>query len=66
MEGGYYRHLERETNDGDTIEDLSFSGPMLGCSFVFKIRGNLYFRCKKWFQVLRINFIFSAGLPSSF
>jgi len=35
MEGGHYRHLEWETNDGDTIEDLSFSGPMLGVQFLF-------------------------------
>jgi hypothetical protein len=25
-----YRHLEWETDDGDTIEDVNFSGPMLG------------------------------------
>ena len=30
-----YRHLAWETDDGDTIEDLSFSGPMLGVKFRF-------------------------------
>jgi hypothetical protein len=25
-----YRHLEWETDDGDTIDDINFSGPMLG------------------------------------
>ena len=30
-----YRHLEWETDDGDTIEDISFSGPMLGVKFHF-------------------------------
>ena len=30
-----YRHLAWETEDGDTFEDLSFSGPMLGVKFGF-------------------------------
>ena len=30
-----YRHLAWETDDGDTFEDLSFSGPMLGVKFRF-------------------------------
>jgi hypothetical protein len=30
-----YRHLEWETDDGDTFEDLNFSGPMLGVKFPF-------------------------------
>jgi hypothetical protein len=30
-----YRHLAWETDDGDTFEDLSFSGPMLGVKFPF-------------------------------
>jgi len=30
-----YRHLEWETDDGDTFKDLSFSGPMLGVKFRF-------------------------------
>ena len=30
-----YRHLEWETDDGDTIDDLNFSGPMLGVNFRF-------------------------------
>ena len=30
-----YRHLEWETDDGDTIEDINFSGPMLGVKFHF-------------------------------
>jgi hypothetical protein len=30
-----YRHLEWETDDGDTIDDLNFSGPMLGVKFRF-------------------------------
>jgi hypothetical protein len=30
-----YRHLEWETDDGDTIDDLNFSGPMLGVQFRF-------------------------------
>jgi opacity protein-like surface antigen len=30
-----YRHLAWETDDGDTIKDLSFSGPMLGVKFRF-------------------------------
>jgi len=30
-----YRHLAWETDDGDTIEDLSFTGPMLGVTFRF-------------------------------
>ena len=30
-----YRHLAWETDDGDTIDDLNFSGPMLGVKFGF-------------------------------
>jgi hypothetical protein len=30
-----YRHLAWETDDGDTIDDLNFSGPMLGVKFPF-------------------------------
>jgi len=30
-----YRHLERETDDGDTFDDEKFSGPMLGVEFRF-------------------------------
>ena len=30
-----YRHLEWETDDGDTIDDLSFKGPTLGVKFRF-------------------------------
>ena len=30
-----YRHLKWETDDGDTFEDLSFSGPTLGVKFRF-------------------------------
>jgi hypothetical protein len=30
-----YRHLAWETDDGDTIDDLNFSGPMLGVKFRF-------------------------------
>jgi hypothetical protein len=30
-----YRHLEWETDDGDTFDDLSFSGPMVGVKFRF-------------------------------
>jgi hypothetical protein len=30
-----YRHLAWETEDGDTFEDLNFSGPMLGIKFRF-------------------------------
>jgi len=30
-----YRHLKWETDDGDTFDDLSFSGPMLGVKFRF-------------------------------
>ena len=30
-----YRYLKWETDDGDTFEDLSFSGPMLGVKFRF-------------------------------
>ncbi|MFT5728949.1 MAG: opacity protein-like surface antigen [Desulforhopalus sp.] len=30
-----YRHLAWETDDGDIIEDLSFSGPMLGVTYRF-------------------------------
>jgi hypothetical protein len=30
-----YRHLEWETDDGEAIDDVSFSGPMLGMSFYF-------------------------------
>ena len=30
-----YRHLAWETDDGDTIDDLSFNGPMLGVKFIF-------------------------------
>jgi len=30
-----YRHLAWETDDGDTFEDLSFSGPMIGVKFRF-------------------------------
>lgn len=30
-----YRHLEWETDDGDTFDDLSFSGPLLGVKFSF-------------------------------
>ena len=30
-----YRHLAWESDDGDTIDDLSFSGPMLGVKFRF-------------------------------
>ena len=30
-----YRHLAWETDDGDTFDDLSFSGPMLGVKFRF-------------------------------
>jgi hypothetical protein len=30
-----YRHLAWETDDGDTFEDLNFSGPMLGVKFRF-------------------------------
>ena len=30
-----YRHLEWETNNGDTFKDLNFSGPMLGVKFRF-------------------------------
>ena len=30
-----YRHLEWESDDGDTIEDINFSGPMLGVKFRF-------------------------------
>jgi hypothetical protein len=30
-----YRHLKWETDDGDTIDDLSFSGPLLGVKFSF-------------------------------
>ncbi len=30
-----YRHLAWETDDGDTYEDINFSGPMLGVKFRF-------------------------------
>ena len=30
-----YRHLEWETDDGDTFDDLNFSGPLLGVKFRF-------------------------------
>jgi hypothetical protein len=30
-----YRHLEWESDDGDTIKDINFSGPMLGVKFRF-------------------------------
>jgi hypothetical protein len=30
-----YRHLAWETDDGDTIEDINFGGPMLGVKFRF-------------------------------
>jgi opacity protein-like surface antigen len=30
-----YRHLEWESDDGDTIDDINFSGPMLGVKFRF-------------------------------
>ena len=30
-----YRHLAWETDDGDTLDDLNFSGPMLGVKFRF-------------------------------
>jgi hypothetical protein len=30
-----YRHLAWETDDGDTFDDLSFSGPMVGVKFRF-------------------------------
>ena len=30
-----YRHLEWETDNGDTIDDVNFSGPMLGVKFRF-------------------------------
>jgi opacity protein-like surface antigen len=30
-----YRHLAWETDDGDTIDDINFSGPMLGAKFRF-------------------------------
>ena len=30
-----YRHLEWETDGGDSIDDISFSGPMLGVKFRF-------------------------------
>jgi hypothetical protein len=30
-----YRHLAWETDDGDTLDDLNFSGPMLGIKFRF-------------------------------
>ena len=30
-----YRHLKWETDDGDTIDDLSFSGPTVGVKFRF-------------------------------
>ena len=30
-----YRHLEWETDDGDTFDELSFSGPMVGVKFRF-------------------------------
>ena len=30
-----YRHLEWESDDGDTIDDINFSGPMLGAKFRF-------------------------------
>ena len=30
-----YRHLEWESDDGDSIDDISFSGPMLGAKFRF-------------------------------
>ena len=30
-----YRYLKWETDDGDTFDDLSFSGPMLGVKFSF-------------------------------
>ena len=30
-----YRHLEWETDDGDTFDDLNFNGPMLGVKFRF-------------------------------
>ena len=30
-----YRHLEWETDDGDTFDDLNFSGPMIGVKFRF-------------------------------
>lgn len=30
-----YRHLAWETDDGDTFEDINFSGPMLGVKFRF-------------------------------
>ncbi len=30
-----YRHLAWETDEGDTIEDINFSGPMLGVKFRF-------------------------------
>jgi len=32
---GGYRHLAWETDDGDTFEDLSFRGPMVGVKFRF-------------------------------
>lgn len=30
-----YRHLEWETDDGDTLDDVNFSGPMFGVKFRF-------------------------------
>jgi len=30
-----YRHLAWETDDGDTFDDLNFSGPMLGVKVRF-------------------------------
>jgi hypothetical protein len=30
-----YRHLEWETDDGDTFDDMNFNGPMLGVKFPF-------------------------------
>ena len=30
-----YRHLEWETDNGDTFDDLNFNGPMIGVKFSF-------------------------------